>query len=157
MRHGEAGLNTFTDSQRTLTERGNMMAFEQGKWLAKRLIEQKVNLDAVFVSPYIRAQQTWFNVIKGMQAAKFEQNFAKITENWQGITPSSNAQLVVDYLETIAAEKQNVFLISHLPLVFDLVQHLTQFQYSVHFYPAVIAEINYQDQQGKLIISQVPH
>lgn len=59
---------------------------------------------------------------------------------------------VVDYLDFLREEgAQNVLLISHLPLVFDLTYALTDNQSSVHFYPAVIAEIE-REKSGRLIM-----
>lgn len=44
-----------------------------------------------------------------------------------------------------------MLIVSHLPLVFDLVQTFTQYQQSVHFYPAVIAKIHWNGLKGVLL------
>lgn len=151
MRHGEAGFNAATDSQRSLTERGKIMAYAQGEKLGKRLLELCNLLDKILVSPYLRTQQTFEQFTKGLQAAGISQNGANLLEIWDGITPDGNVETVVDYLDFLKEEgAKNVLIISHLPLVFDLVQHLTHYQHSVHFYPAVIAEIDWQ-KTGRLI------
>lgn len=151
MRHGEASFNTSTDSQRFLTENGKQRAFSQGELLGKRLLAQQLWLDKIIVSPYLRTQQTFEQVTQGIQASGFQQNFANLVEYWEGITPAGDVDQVEDYLAFLQEEgAKNVLLISHLPLVFDLVHTLTQNQASVHFYPAVIAELEW-NKVGKLI------
>lgn len=151
MRHGEAGFNAITDSQRSLTENGRQMAYSQGERLGKRLLAQQILLDKVLVSPYLRTQQTAEQLISGLQAGGFTQNIAEIIETWEGITPSGAVETVEDYLAFLREEgAKNVLIISHLPLVFDLVHQLTQSQASVHFYPAVIAEVDWK-KQGQLV------
>lgn len=152
MRHGEASFNAASDCRRSLTENGEKMAYAQGQWLGKRLAEQNRVLDKIIVSPYTRTQQTYEQLIAGLQAVGFTQNFAKLLEKWDGITPSGVVENVVDYLDFLREEgAQNVLLISHLPLVFDLTYALTDNQSSVHFYPAVIAEIE-REKSGRLIM-----
>ncbi|MDG6294817.1 phosphohistidine phosphatase SixA [Glaesserella parasuis] len=141
MRHGEAGFNAPTDAQRNLTEQGKLMAYQQGQWLAKRLENQQIKLDKVIISPYLRTQQTAQAVEQGMQAVNTMQSFANLAETWEEITPDGNPDTVIDYLEFLREEgAKHVLIISHLPLVFDLVYQLTQQR--VHFSPAVIAEIS---------------
>ncbi|MGX2956212.1 phosphohistidine phosphatase SixA [Ursidibacter sp. B-7004-1] len=157
MRHGEAGFNASSDSQRTLTENGETMAYTQGQWLGKRLLDQSIIFDKVIVSPYIRTQQTVEHLCQGMKAVGYMQSFANIIETWQGITPSGDPNNVMDYLSFLNEEgAKHILIVSHLPLVFDLVQHLTQYQQCVHFYPAVIAEVDWNSKTGHLITSAFP-
>lgn len=87
-----------------------------------------------------------------MEAVGFSQHFANITEEWDEITPSGSPDLIQDYLAFLNEEGANqVLIVSHLPLVFDLVQTFTQYQQSVFFYPAVIAEINWNRLKGVLL------
>lgn len=157
MRHGEAGFNAPSDNQRTLTANGKKMAYLQGQWLGKRLSEQNRMLDKIIVSPYTRTQQTCEQVINGLQAVGLNQNFAKLVETWEGVTPSGNVENVVDYLDFLCEEgAQNVLVISHLPLVFDLTQALTEYQSSVHFYPAVMAEIERENSGNLVTVAESP-
>ena len=160
MRHGEASFNAKTDNQRTLTEHGQKTAFKQGQWLAKRFSDQQVSLDKILVSPYQRTQQTLEQVLAGMQAVSSVQSFANVAravESWDGITPGGHLDNVLNYLDFLRSEgAKNVLLISHLPLVYNLTQALTHFQHSVHFYPAVIAEIDWQTDNSKLIVAEFP-
>lgn len=150
MRHGEASFHAKTDNERPLTEQGHQMAFEQGMKLGNIFNNQQVKLDKVLVSPYLRAQQTMQNVLKGIQAVSSVQSFANIQETWDGITPSGDPDVVVDYLHFLREEgAKNVLIISHLPLVFDLVYALTK--QNVNFYPAVIAEIEWRYEVSHLL------
>lgn len=157
MRHAEADFNAKTDNQRTLTVKGKQISFEQGKKLGKYFKNQNVVLDKVLVSPYMRTQQTYHKVLEGFQAVDFMQNFANLTEIWDGITPVGSTKTVVDYLAFLKSEgAKNVLIISHLPLVLDLVLELTNHKHQINFYPAVIAEIEWLDNVGRLIEVGLP-
>lgn len=154
MRHGEAGFNSTSDSQRSLTEQGKKISFEKGLWLGNRLTQQNQQIDKILVSPYLRTQQTLTELTKGIfQISKDLQT--EDIEIWQGITPAGNPQNVVSYLDILRKEGiKNLLIISHLPLVYELVSYLTLHQSQVHFYPAVIAEIDWSKNNGKLIIKE---
>lgn len=160
MRHGEASFNAAIDSQRSLTDKGKEMAYKQGKWLANRLIFQGRTLDKIIVSPYLRTQQTLEKLLQGMEAVSCEGNFAilnECVEVWNGVTPIGCTENVVDYLDLLQQEGiENVLIISHLPLVYNVVQILTQYQQSVHFYPAVIAEVKRQGKLGTMQWTESP-
>lgn len=144
MRHGEASFDAPRDSLRHLTEKGQTMAKAQGEKLGRQFQQQHIHLDKIIVSPYLRAKQTAEQLILGMQAVGFSQNFANIIEEWEGITPSGRVETVQDYLAFLKEEgAKNVLIVSHLPLVWDLTQALTQHQANVHFYPAVVAEVEW--------------
>lgn len=159
MRHGEAGFNAPSDSERTLTENGREMAFQQGRWLGDVLCERGILLDKILVSPYQRTRQTLECLQDGIQAVSSREFFANseagIVEVWEGITPSGSPETVLDYLAFLKEEgAKNVLIISHLPLVFDLVHALSR--QTVHFYPAVIAELNWQNAQATLVSHKSP-
>lgn len=157
MRHGEAGFNASKDSDRTLTPFGQSMAEKQGQWLGKRLEQQQLFLDKILVSPYQRAKQTWQGVEQGLQGVGYRKISADLVEEWDGITPAGEVQNVLNYAHFLRDEgAKNLLIISHLPLVFDLVQAFTQHQHSVHFYPAVIAEIDWRTDAGKLVVAEKP-
>ncbi|AFU19346.1 phosphohistidine phosphatase SixA [Actinobacillus suis] len=159
MRHGEAGFNASSDSERTLTSQGESVAKKQGEWLAKRLNAQQIVLDKILVSPYRRTQQTLDCLFQGMQAVDLGKNFTNenLIEIWEGITPSGDLDNVCSYLAFLREEgAKNVLIISHLPLVYDLVLALTAQQETVHFYPAIIAEIDWQSNFGKITAVEKP-
>ncbi len=157
MRHGEAGFNAQNDSERNLTENGKKMAYRQGEWLGNRLANLNARLDKIIVSPYVRTQQTFAELAKGLQAVGFSQNLTNQIEIWAGITPDGSPEQVYDYLNFLRDEgAENILLISHLPLVFDLVHCITHYQQSVHFYPAVLAEIDWKGNYGTVQAVQNP-
>lgn len=159
MRHGEAGFNAAVDYQRSLTDKGVEMAFKQGQWLAKRLVSQGITLHKIMVSPYLRTQQTLNAMVQGLQAVDSLQSFANLSdsiENWEGITPSGKVDNVLNYLDFLQKEGiENVLMISHLPLVYDVVSALVG-QTQIQFYPAVIAEIVWTSHQPTLATIAYP-
>ncbi len=110
MRHGEAGNIAPSDAERELTPKGELQSLNMAKWLSNQL-ESKI--DYVLVSPYIRAQQTW-------DVVKHELNFDhQNVEVCKDITPYGQSELVIEYINALAAMKslQTILVISHLPLV----------------------------------------
>lgn len=139
MRHGEASFHAFTDKDRPLTARGEEQADEQGTWLKSQTIP-----DLILVSPYLRAQQT-------CQLAS--QYFSKKipTETWDNLTPYGNAEITVDYIDTLQQQGiDNLLIVSHLPLVDDIVTALGVND-AIAFHPATIAKIEYQNGKGELL------
>lgn len=129
MRHGEASFQALNDQVRPLTARGEDQATQQGVWLS-----QYTTLDQILVSPYLRAQQTY-------QCVRQQFNVTIPVETWENLTPYGNPTLVVDYLETLAEQGiQNVLLVSHLPLVDEIVREFGIHE-SISFYPATIVHI----------------
>jgi len=145
MRHGEAAFYAASDRERPLTARGQEQAQQQGEWLQ----QQGWQPDFMLVSPYLHAQQTYQQVCKAL-------NIAENGENWDNLTPYGNAYLVADYLDTLAKDGiKNVLLISHLPLVDDIVQALGVTQ-SIAFHTATLVEINYTSGKGTLLQIKQP-
>ncbi|MEG9474926.1 phosphohistidine phosphatase SixA [Mannheimia sp. HC-2023] len=156
MRHGEAGFNAPNDAARSLTDNGIKNVISQGKWLGEYLNNKQIKLDKILVSPYLRAKQTLENLITGMQAVNFSQNFANLTEEWEEITPDGNPYVVEDYLHFLREEgAKNILLISHLPLVFDLSQRLTNNQGNVQFPTSTITEIHWVGNNGE--VAEIKH
>ncbi|MEG9490123.1 phosphohistidine phosphatase SixA [Mannheimia indoligenes] len=156
MRHGEAGFNAPNDAARSLTDNGIKNVISQGKWFGEYLNNKQIKLDKILVSPYLRAKQTLENLITGMQAVNFSQNFANLTEEWEEITPDGNPYVVEDYLHFLREEgAKNILLISHLPLVFDLSQRLTNNQGNVQFPTSTITEIHWVGNNGE--VAEIKH
>ncbi len=168
MRHGEAqhvikstGMN---DSQRPLTKQGVFEAEIMGRWLASIT----GTLNTIFVSPYLRAQQTCTTLVetreKHLHSKSAEKSLIKpITLDC--ITPSSDAKQVHDYLDgfLLAQDKksqleteiqqQAVLIVSHMPLVSYLVAELTKSSYAPIFATAAIIQIDYDihKMQGQFV------
>lgn len=149
MRHGEAenflGQGRYDDSQRVLTSQGEAEAKMVANWLEK----MQVKPSQVFVSPYIRAQQTCALATAMMQTAITTLDF---------ITPAGDAKQVHDFIDGWCSDQSNqpynskqfngqtqqsVLIISHMPLVSYLVAQLTQSASTPIFATAAIAHIDY--------------
>lgn len=141
MRHGEAEMLANSDRERHLTPRGQQQATAQGNWL-----KQTALFDKVIVSPYVRAQET-FQAID----AVYEHQLTNKMETWSGITPNGNPVVVMDYLTLLAKQNvQSVLLISHLPLVGEIVSALCG-RNSVNFYPATLVEVDWNASIGQAL------
>ena len=156
MRHGEAQnfveQGSRDDSQRALTTQGKLEAKMMANWLQKMKVKPK----QVFVSPYIRAQQTCAIACSMMETAITTLDF---------ITPSGDAKKVHDFIDGWCSEQQaltvqkselkqeSLLIIAHMPLVSYLVAQLTQFEHAPIFATAGIAHIDYDidTMQGQLL------
>ena len=142
MRHGEAELMVNSDKERCLNARGKEQSTLQGTWLKSTALD----LDKVLVSPYTRALET-FNQINEV----YEQKLTDKLKIWDGITPYGDSGIVSDYLSVLAEEGvENVLIISHLPLVGDIVKEMCG-RNPASFYPATIAEIYLGDECAEVI------
>lgn len=158
MRHGEAQNfvehGSPDDSQRALTVQGKAEAKMMASWLHK----MQINPTQVFVSPYVRAQQTCALTTAMMQTEITTLDF---------ITPSGDAKQVHDFIDGWCSEQcrkqtqqmshkvsqkvdqktaqspQSLLIISHMPLVSYLVAQLTQSANTPIFATAGIAHIDY--------------
>jgi len=114
MRHGQAEMMANSDSERALTNLGRA----ESEKMADNLAKQGITFDAVIVSPYLRAQQTWESV----------RPFFPETANVQTIntlTPSGSARKSVNEILALQAMgSQSLLIVSHLPLVGYIVGEL---------------------------------
>ncbi|UTA46457.1 phosphohistidine phosphatase SixA [Simiduia sp. 21SJ11W-1] len=114
LRHGEAQMQAATDAERPLTPDGVKQVQAQALRFGTQMAPAHV-----WVSPYVRAQQTARAWQKALPAA---QPFAFETVDW--LTPDTPVMQVVDQLG-LRDESAEVLLISHQPLVSELVGFLT--------------------------------
>ena len=124
VRHGEAIADFTDDKARQLTEHGEWEAKRTGLWIST----QVKTLDAVFCSPYIRAQQTCDILCKNW----IDQKFSKF--NVAQLIPSGSHQRCIDemlaYAQLLAEETdtdRHIICVSHMPIVSYLVGELTGF------------------------------
>ncbi|MGX9417282.1 phosphohistidine phosphatase SixA [Vibrio sp. RC27] len=108
MRHGEAGLLASCDAERTLTQRGKD---ESLATITQSLDKMPAKIDKVFVSPYVRAQETWQQIAPLLDA--------KSVELYDDITPYGQSEQVYEYVCALAELEnlQSIMFVSHLPLV----------------------------------------
>jgi phosphohistidine phosphatase len=153
MRHGEAQPileQGSTDCQRALTQQGKTEVNLVAHWFKKK----QIHFNTIFVSPYVRAQQT-------AQIA----NAKVVTKTLDLITPSGDAKQVHDFIDgwceqqiknsaqsVLGDDQKNLLIISHMPLVSYLVAQLTQSTDAPIFATAAIAHIDYDEKtmQGRL-------
>lgn len=89
--------------------------------MATWLLSQKVNIERVLVSPFLRAEQTLSEVGECMNLPD-DVEIDVLPE----LTPGGDVRMVSAYLQTLANEGvSSVMVISHLPLVGYLVSELS--------------------------------
>ena len=107
MRHGDAALDAASDSVRPLTSCG----CDESRLMANWLKGQKVDIERVLVSPFLRAEQTLDVVGECM-------NLPTGVDVLPELTPCGDVGLVSAYLQALANEGiATALVISHLPLV----------------------------------------
>lgn len=152
MRHGEAEVMAKTDKARHLTEYGKKQAFAQGEWLKNHIKSTALSFDRVLVSPYQRALETFEQVNLALDSS-----LQSHLEIWDGITPYGSAELVTDYLSVLESEGvETVLLISHLPLVGEIVAELYGKRNPISFYPATVAQVEWNNGKGEIMSYSYP-
>lgn len=109
MRHGEAEAHAASDAKRELTAEGRQDITQMVADYAEALQQ----VDVIWVSPYVRAQQT---------AALVSESLSKPIVIKDFLPPNGNPSHVLDALED--ARQQTVLMVSHQPLIGILVDNL---------------------------------
>ena len=121
VRHGEAEPIVKQDELRELTEHGRWEAKRTAMWLNTQVNQ----FNQVYVSPYIRAQQTKDIILdygpKGLKQEVLHE-----------LIPEGNAHSAMDYIlakveKPLADEDVHVPCVSHMPLVSYLIGELTTY------------------------------
>jgi phosphohistidine phosphatase len=135
MRHGQAEMMAHSDAQRELTFLGRC----ESEIMATYLANENVSFDAVLVSPYLRAQQTWeavqpfFPGIANVQTLKF-------------LTPGgSTHKSINEILALHASGVKSLLIVSHLPLVGYLVSELATDVAAPAFATSSVAHVELDD------------
>ncbi|EHA9331772.1 phosphohistidine phosphatase SixA [Salmonella enterica subsp. enterica serovar Poona] len=138
MRHGDAALDAASDSVRPLTPCG----CDESRLMANWLKGQKVDIERVLVSPFLRAEQT-LDVVGDCM------NLPAQVDVLPELTPCGDVGLVSAYLQALANEEiRSVLVISHLPLVGYLVSELCPGETPPMFTTSAIANVTL-DVSGK--------
>ncbi|MBJ5579060.1 phosphohistidine phosphatase SixA [Salmonella sp. NW368] len=138
MRHGDAALDAASDSVRPLTPCG----CDESRLMANWLKGQKVDIERVLVSPFLRAEQT-LDVVGDCM------NLPAQVDVLPELTPCGDVGLVSAYLQALANEESgSVLVISHLPLVGYLVSELCPGETPPMFTTSAIANVTL-DVSGK--------
>ncbi len=122
MRHSIAGFNAPNDFSRRLTKEGEQLAHQKGEKLLSLCQKEAFLFDAVLVSPYKRAQET-FKIV--MQADKILSKNATI-QTCEFITPDGKIEPTLLEIEALKVQGvKNLLIVSHLPFVSILTQELS--------------------------------
>ena len=120
LRHGHAVAHAASDSERPLSELGRADIRINIAAMANELS----TLDAVWVSPYLRAQQTW-------QEAKAFLPKAPKSIIQDAITPDGNVDEVIALLAQ--SNVDSLLLVTHQTFVGDLMDCLCGFETGQYF------------------------
>lgn len=112
LRHGHANAYAQSDAQRELSDRGR----EEVRSTIIAAQAALALLDAVWVSPYLRAQQTWH------EASALLQDGNPVVTTDPTIAPDGQAASVITQLERSGASR--LLLVTHQPFVGDLLETL---------------------------------
>lgn len=138
MRHGQAEMMAHSDAERNLTDVGR----EESELMAKYLTEQNVKIEAVLISPYVRAQQTWESM------SPFFEGVSNI-QTLNCLTPNGSAHKTVDELLALqVAGTKSVLLVSHLPLVGYIVGELAPAAGVPAFSTSAVGHVKLNDDDG---------
>ncbi|MFO7703676.1 MAG: phosphohistidine phosphatase SixA [Halopseudomonas sp.] len=118
LRHGQAEGLATRDELRALTGKGR----EEVRLMATQLAGQP--MDAILASPYLRAQQTAQVVQNQLQLRR-----GVTTVGW--LTPDDDPRQVLDFLAE--RPEANVLLVSHQPLVSQLISLLVEGNLAGHY------------------------
>lgn len=117
LRHGSAVPNAPRDRDRALNAAGR----EELNRVLSQCRETLAGVEQIFVSPYLRTQQT-LEVAAAYLPARVCQSAQ--TVDW--LTPNGNPQKVLQVLQDLMVE--SVLLITHQPLVGTLLNDLCAFE-----------------------------
>ncbi len=147
MRHGDAALDAASDSVRPLTVCGCDESRQMATWLKG----QKVDIERVLVSPYLRAEQTLDIVGECM-------NLPKHVDVMPELTPCGDVGMVSAYLQALANEGvATALVVSHLPLVGYLVSELCPGETPPMFTTSAIACVTLDaDGKGEFLWQKSP-
>lgn len=112
LRHGQAEPQRTTDEARQLTEKGRM---DTARVLDFRKADMQ-GLGEIWASPLVRAQQT-----AGIAAERFPGLPIQTTPL---LIPEASPTLLTDWLQSFDQPDRSILLVSHQPLVGELVNQL---------------------------------
>ena len=142
MRHGQAEMIAPSDAARPLTDIGK----KQSAKMAEHIARKNVIFDAVLVSPYLRAQQTFETVSSFFPKIENKQTI-------KALTPGGSARKSVNEILALQAMRiKTLLIVSHLPLVGYMVGELAPAAGVPSFSTSSVAHIKLDDQGfGELV------
>lgn len=109
VRHGNAEVHAASDAERNLTSHG----IEQARLAGECLNQLSLSFDQVWVSPYVRAQQTADQLLSAAQLQSLPRSSVDL------ITPDNNPTAVINHIQSSKIDR--LMMISHQPLVSSLI------------------------------------
>lgn len=143
MRHGEAEPQHTHDAERRLTAFGKQQATAQGQWLKS----QGWQPDALWVSTYLRAQQTADSVVRALDASP-----KRLVLN--ELIPDGDVEAVAD-LVAGSNDIERLLIVSHMPLVSYLVEKLVPGAVPLAFATAQIVVIDINEGKAEVSLRQL--
>ncbi|MCF1427062.1 MAG: phosphohistidine phosphatase SixA [Shewanella sp.] len=148
MRHGEASFDALSDRERVLTDLGRYQTRQMANWLTGHVAA----FDLVLLSPYLRAQQSWQEVV-----SQFPEpcKFMMLDELLPNADPAKAASLIQAYAMHCKADK--VLVISHMPLLGYLVSDIVGGVEPPLFATSAIGMIDVHGERASLGWLAAPH
>ena len=141
MRHAHADDGPREDPNRGLTHRGRKDAKRMGKWLRK----SDLRPDLIISSPYARAAETVTRALKGLHGEI-------AIKHTDALIPDASTPAAVAAIADLAGDADLVLVVSHNPLIENILLLLTQGEqfggsYGLHWRHGSIAYV----ENGKLL------
>lgn len=145
MRHGEAEPLLSQDAQRALTLQGQQEVKQMANWLATAYAP----FDYIWVSPYLRTQQTAALVLEAQGRP------CQLVTRPE-LVPEGAVAAVQNAIDLLLAEQPfaRVLLVSHMPLVSFLVEGFTEPGRTPIFTTAAVSCIDYDPVRGGKLLEQ---
>lgn len=141
MRHGEAESLYVEDRERQLTKRGITQVDGSAHWL-KHHYFYDCNIDLAFVSPYVRAQQTFQCLSESLVVDQ--------QETCGDITPDGQPNIMHDFIDASiqmqleqGTKPSNILIVSHMPFVSYFLDEMLVHPRSALFATASVAVLSY--------------
>ncbi|PPI88900.1 phosphohistidine phosphatase SixA [Candidatus Pantoea edessiphila] len=132
MRHGDALLGAKSDKNRSLTLRG----INESCLIANWLKDNDVYIESVLISPYKRTIQTFLTIKDILKFTSQDINL--------DLTPDGKSLSVIQYIKRMQSQGiKSVLLISHLPLIINLINVLCPEEKLIEFATSSIVFINF--------------
>lgn len=130
LRHGQAEMHASSDSQRNLTDRGRLEVNSTIEQAAMSL----PHIDEVWVSPYLRAQQTWSQA-RDVLARERSNGLPLRVVNQPDITPAGSVRVIMGLLEEAfnKSSLNSIVLVTHQPFVGELLEQLCDLEAGRYF------------------------
>jgi phosphohistidine phosphatase len=133
MRHGDAE-NTRPDNQRKLSEKGRRDVIN----VATQLRDHRISPNQILTSPLLRARQTAFLVSYTTGLAQ--------PEIWENLIPDGSISVAREFIASYS--QSSLMLVTHMPLVDELTQDLTEISEPLFFNPGMLVHLKIRIRKG---------